>query len=45
MRVLTVSADHGSRSYSHAVLKHFEAALRQAGHTTKIGRHDECLKG
>lgn len=36
VRVLTVFAHHGSRSFCHAVLDRFDAGLREAGHTNEI---------
>ena len=36
MRVLTVFAHPGPRSFCHAVLDRFDAGLRDAGHTNEI---------
>ena len=36
MRVLTVFAHPGPRSFCHAVLDRFDAGLREAGHTNEI---------
>jgi hypothetical protein len=36
MKVLTVFAHHGSRSFCHAVRDRFDAGLRYAGHTNEI---------
>jgi len=36
MKVLTVFAHPGSRSFCHAVLERFDAGLREAGHTNEI---------
>jgi NAD(P)H dehydrogenase (quinone) len=36
MRVLTVFAHHGSKTFCHAVLDRFDAGLREAGHTNEI---------
>ena len=36
MKVLTVFAHPGSRSFCHAVLDRFDTGLRDAGHTNEI---------
>ena len=36
MRVLTVFAHPGKKSFCHAVLERFDAGLRDAGHTNEI---------
>jgi len=36
MRVLTVFAHPGSKSFCHAVLERFDAGLRDAGHTSEV---------
>lgn len=36
MKVLTVFAHHGSRSFCHAVLERFDAGLTDGGHTNEI---------
>ena len=36
MKVLTVFAHPGSRSFCHAVLNRFDTGLRDAGHATEI---------
>ena len=36
MKVLTVYANHNPRSFCHAVLEHFCAGLREAGHANEV---------
>ncbi len=36
MRVLTVFAHPGSKSFCHAVLERFGAGLREGGHTNEV---------